>query len=112
MNVSMQKIKEGTIKPQHDSLSWFGYKDLTCPCPTSTPRVSNSRVSSTINKLLYPAEKILHVAYYFTDTKLNVEFFTKGTTTPVLVLSQGYNNSLLHFVFYGTNTNRSQLYTQ
>ena len=50
------KIRKETIKPQHDSLSWFGYKDLTCPCPTSTPRVSNSRVSSTINKLLLGGE--------------------------------------------------------
>ena len=54
---------------------------------------------NTLNKLLYPAEKTLHVAYTrFTETKLNVEFFTKGTTTPDSSFTR-VQQLPLHFVF-------------
>ena len=46
------------------------------------PEYPTREFLSLVNKLLSPAEKTLHVAYTFTDTKLDVEFFTKGTTTP------------------------------
>ena len=46
------------------------------------PEYPTREFLSLVNKLLSPAEKTLHVAYTFTDTKLDVEFFYKGTTTP------------------------------
>ena len=69
------------------------------------PEYPTREFLSLVNKLLSPAEKTLHVAYTFTDTKLDVEFFYMGSTTPVRrlhfyrhkarcrVLYQGYNHS-------------------
>ena len=55
---------------------------------------------SLVNKLLSPAEKTLHVAYTITDTKLDVEFFYKGTTTPVSSFTR-VQQLPTHFVFWG-----------
>ena len=86
------------IKPQHEYLSWFGYKD-SLPCPTSTPRVSNSRVSFTSQQApLTGGENRTRRLYKFTDTKLNVEFFIKGTTTPDSSFTR-VQQLPLHFVF-------------
>ena len=80
------------IKLQDKYLSWFGYKD-SFSCRTSTPRVSNSRFSFTSQQAPFTGgENLTRRLYTFTDTKLDVEFFYKGTTTPVSSL-QGYNNS-------------------
>jgi hypothetical protein len=40
------------------------------------------------------------VAYTFTDTKLDVEFFTKGTTTPVSSFTR-VQQLPTHYVFWG-----------
>ena len=54
------------------------------PCPTSTPRVSNSRVSFTSQQAPFTGgENLTRRLCTFTDTKQDVEFFYKGTTTPV-----------------------------
>ena len=43
-------------------------------------------------------ENLTRRLYTFTDTKLNVEFFTKGTTTPVSSFTR-VQQLPLHFVF-------------
>ena len=62
------------------------------------PEYPTREFLSLVNKLLSPAEKTLHVAYTFTDTKLDVEFFTKGTTTPVSSFTR-VQLLPIHFVF-------------
>ena len=72
-----------TIKPQHEYLSWFGYKD-SFSLPYSTPRVSNSRVSITSQQAPFTGgENLTRRLHKITDTKLDVELFYNGTTTPV-----------------------------
>jgi hypothetical protein len=91
-----------TIKPQHEYLSWFGYKD-SFSLPYVNARVSNSRVSFTTQQAPFTdGENLTRRLYTFTDTKLDVEFFYKGTTTPVSSFTR-VQQLPSHFVFWGLN---------
>ena len=48
------------------------------------PEFPTRELQALINKLLSRWRNFYNVAYTFTDTKLDVEFFYKGTTTPIV----------------------------
>ncbi|GJS47958.1 hypothetical protein Tco_0598079 [Tanacetum coccineum] len=60
-------MREGTIKPRHQDLEWFGYKALLRPTPLPTQDFTMSTSSLQAEKTVYTSLTL------FSDTKLNVE---------------------------------------
>ena len=69
------------------------------------PRVSNSRVISTNQQAPFTGgENLYNVAYTFTDTKLDVDFFYTGTTTPIVAYTFTDTKLDVEFFTKGTTT--------
>ena len=79
---NMQEIKQETIKPQHDVYRGSATRTLF-PCPTPrTEYPTRELLCTTQQAPLSGGEKPYTSLTPISDTKLNVEFFYKGTTTP------------------------------
>ncbi|GJZ05236.1 hypothetical protein Tco_0538511 [Tanacetum coccineum] len=59
-------MREGTIKPRHQDLEWFGYKALLRPTPLPTRDFTMSTSSLQAEKTVYTSLTL------FSDTKLNI----------------------------------------
>ncbi|GKA54289.1 hypothetical protein Tco_0753238, partial [Tanacetum coccineum] len=63
-------MREGTIKPRHQDLEWFGYEPLLRPTPR--PEYPTGDFTMSISSL--QAKKTVYTSLtLFSDTKLNVE---------------------------------------
>ena len=101
-------ISKGKCKPNTRIYSGSVTDLLSALLHSSSTQLESYFTRSTTS--LLGGENLTIVAYTFTDTKLDVEFFTKGTTTPdssftrVQPLPLCFVAQHKNLVFYGTNT--------